>query len=107
MLRCIKADRQWVGDTSYVDTSAIGTVVNQQTHKPGRDVLSDNWYAVIAGTRVGIFTSWYVLVILSSFSKQTYPPLGSTLPPIPKALAILFIVLGQTSWTRSLVFSML
>ena len=58
MLRWIKADPQWLGDISYVDTSAVGTVTNQQIHKPGSNAQSSNWYVIVAGTRVGIFTSW-------------------------------------------------
>jgi len=58
MLRNIKADRQWVGDITYVDTSAIGNTIEQRINKPERGIQSDNWYSVVAGTRVGIFSSW-------------------------------------------------
>lgn len=74
MLRSINADRQWVGDISYVDTSAV-TITNQQIHKPSRGVVSSRWYIITAGTRVGIFTSWCVLA--------PYPhPVETNLPSV-------------------------
>ena len=53
----IRADPDWLGDISYVDTSAVTSTVNQYVHHPGA-VASDVWYVVTVGTRVGIFISW-------------------------------------------------
>ena len=53
----IRADPDWLGDISYVDTSAVTSTVNQYVHHPGA-VASDVWYVITVGTRVGIFVSW-------------------------------------------------
>ena len=79
MLLRIKADPDWLGDISYVDTTAVTSIVNQEVHHPG-NIASRAWYVISAGTRVGIFISWYVFLAdlfveacLSSFRHDTAP----------------------------------
>ena len=105
MLRHIKRDQQWVGDILYVDTSAV-TVTDQQIHKPVRGAVSDTWYIITAGTRVGVFTSWCVVPHTSIKRIEFISRLGARLRLILKAFGMLPIVLVRRGQTRSLISRM-
>jgi len=59
MLRQISVNQFWVGDISYVDTTAFGAEgPEQRIHEPAGDTISDRWYTITIGVQVGIFSSW-------------------------------------------------
>lgn len=59
MLKQISANRFWVGDISYVDTTAFGARgLDQWIHEPAVDAVSDRWYTIMIGRQVGIFSLW-------------------------------------------------
>jgi len=59
MLRQIKANAFWVGDISYVNTTAFGDEgPEQRIHEPAAGDVSDRWYTITVGVQVGIFSSW-------------------------------------------------
>lgn len=59
MLRQIRANEFWVGNISYVDTTAFGAEGQEhRIHEPADNAISDRWYAITVGVQVGIFSSW-------------------------------------------------
>ena len=60
MLVQIKQDPDWLGDVSYIDTTKVGPVDKEwSVHQPPPGVASSEWYAICAGTHIGVFTSMY------------------------------------------------
>jgi hypothetical protein len=60
MLNQIRMNQGWLGDISHVDTTAANSEDLLLIHQPEQSTTSKTWYAVTAGTQVGIFPSWYV-----------------------------------------------
>lgn len=79
MLLKVKADSDWLGDISYVNTSAVTSTVNQHIHHPGA-VTSNIWYVVTAGIRVGIFVSWCVSPACPIIKPRLFSPRHDAAP---------------------------
>ena len=61
MLVRIKQDPDWLGDASYIDMTAVGPVDEEWSiHRPPPGVNSPEWYAICAGTHIGVFASMCV-----------------------------------------------
>lgn len=61
MLTRIKQDPEWLGDASYVNMIDCDPVDDEWCiHQPPPGVVSPAWYAICAGTHIGIFASEYV-----------------------------------------------
>ena len=60
MLTQIKRNPEWLGDASCIDATAVGSSDTHVIHEPAPNTTAEVWYAVSAGTQVGVFASWCV-----------------------------------------------
>ena len=108
MLIRVSQDPGWLGDTSYVNTTDYKPVNEKQCiHQPPPGVTSSTWYAICAGTRIGIFASPCVQTAHLPFFMQTHPFLGTTSPNTPKVYPILFTTRHGTGCKQTGLFSLL